>query len=173
MIFRRLRVLYLLHALTPRRPICRARQLGVFFVSQGFVLDVIPKRWKNTPIEIKFPFFWKQVWLSKHSSLATIILRKKLGLIIHFMVLKHFCFFFESAFDFFENHLLIISVKKKNFLSIDGMFWRMSIKLQVNGILLPIVNILRRYLFRNRYKCRPRGYFSAPYRYLWIPGHFR
>ena len=76
--------------LTPRRPICRARHLGMFFVSQGFVLDVISKRWKNTPIEIKFPFFWKQVWLSKHSSLATIILRKKLGLIIHFMVFTQF-----------------------------------------------------------------------------------
>ena len=30
--------------LTPRRPICRARQLGMFFVSQCRVSDVIPKR---------------------------------------------------------------------------------------------------------------------------------
>ena len=33
--------------LTPRRPICCARQLGMFTVSQGRVSDVNQKRWKK------------------------------------------------------------------------------------------------------------------------------
>ena len=76
--------------LTPRRPICRARQLGMFFVSQGRVSNVIPKRWKNTLLEIQFSFFWESVWLSTYSSLDKIIFQKILGLIIHFMVFTRF-----------------------------------------------------------------------------------
>ena len=38
-----------------------------------------PNGEKIPPSKFNFLFFWKQVWLTKHRSLTTIILRKKIG----------------------------------------------------------------------------------------------
>ena len=45
------------HILTFRRPICRARELGMFSLSQGHVSNVIPKRLKILKLKFNFIFF--------------------------------------------------------------------------------------------------------------------
>ena len=48
---------FILKSLTLRRPICRVRQLIMFFVFHGRVSNINPKLRKNTLLQIWFSFF--------------------------------------------------------------------------------------------------------------------